>query len=142
FLNLESKDDLTTLDASIGDQATVLTGDANDPVHRYELMGDVTEIDTNDYADLGQPTGWPNKITVRVNHITYDDAEFPEWLGSTGELELAWSNGQWLWDGGLYEGDPISISIELQGGAEDDVLLMINNGPSGSGLSTLLSGVS
>src|SRR5690606_26292634 len=40
FLNLESTEELTALPAEIGDQATVLTGDADDPIHRYELIGD------------------------------------------------------------------------------------------------------
>lgn len=48
FLNLESTEELTTLPAAIGDQATVQTGDANDPIHRYELMGDDLDGGTYD----------------------------------------------------------------------------------------------
>lgn len=63
FLNLESKSDLATLDATIGDQATVQTGDANDPIHRYELMGD--DLDGGAYATPAENlANWRRIVTL------------------------------------------------------------------------------
>lgn len=96
---LESKSDLATLPAVKGDQATVLTGNPKDPAHRYELMGDVTEVDENDYEDHGQPPGWPLVVRVTLppaagmgDHIdlNYDTAT-GQYLGANVTLYLEYS---------------------------------------------------
>ncbi len=94
YLNLESVDDLLTTGASIGDQATVLTGDANDPIHRYELVGDDLEMPPEQWPDVGQPEGWPSKVIVTA----------PDNSG-LGQFLLPWVTSSYVYaDGNTYPG--------------------------------------
>ena len=63
FLSLASKDNLTTLPATLGDQATVYTRDVNDPFHRYELIG--ADLAGGTYAAYAEnPANWRRIVTL------------------------------------------------------------------------------